>query len=155
MDKKFTFNEDPELYERMRPKYPKKLINDRIEKIPLSKDKEILEIGSGAGQITCPLAEKGFTITCIELGKELAEFLVNGIIFLALFKNATDSSSHPQKTKTPLTNKRPLNKLKKILFYPFLFSLYTLNSSSHIITGQVLHLFRSQLFQLHIHTGQF
>jgi SAM-dependent methyltransferase len=76
MDRKFTFNEDPELYERMRPKYPENLINDIIEKTSLSKDKEILEIGPGTGQITCPFAEKGFSITCIELGKELAEFLV-------------------------------------------------------------------------------
>lgn len=76
MDRKFTFSEDPELYERMRPKYPEKLINDIIEKTSLSKGKEILEIGPGTGQITCPFVAKGFAITCIELGKNLADFLI-------------------------------------------------------------------------------
>lgn len=75
VDKKLTFNEDPELYDRMRPKYPVELINDVILKTALSKDKEILEIGPGTGQITYPFVEKGYLITCIELGKELADFL--------------------------------------------------------------------------------
>lgn len=77
MELKFSFSEDPELYERMRPKYPEKLINDIIEKTSLSKEKEILEIGPGTGQITAPFVEKGYNITCIELGKDLATFLVN------------------------------------------------------------------------------
>jgi len=80
MDKKFTFNESPELYEKLRPKYPEKLIEELIQYSALTLASEILEIGPGTGQITFPFAKKGYHITGIEIGENLFRYLQNIII---------------------------------------------------------------------------
>jgi SAM-dependent methyltransferase len=67
-----TFDEVAELYDRARPRYPRDLFDDLIALTAPPESARILEIGCGTGQATVPLAERGFDITCIELGARLA-----------------------------------------------------------------------------------
>lgn len=60
-------------YDRYRPSYPDKLIDDLIEKVPLTKESRILEIGAGSGKATELFVNRGFGVTCIEPGEELVK----------------------------------------------------------------------------------
>lgn len=131
MNRKFTFNEDPELYEKMRPNYPEKLINDIITKTSLSKKKEILEIGPGTGQITFPFAEKGFSITCIELGKELADFLIKkfrGYQNIDVINSSFEDWNSGGKTFDLIISAQAFHWIDKKIGYPKVASLLNPNS---------------------------
>jgi SAM-dependent methyltransferase len=67
-----TFDEVPELYDRARPTYPPELFRDLEELGGLGPGSRVLEIGCGTGKATMPLAERGYRITCVELGARLA-----------------------------------------------------------------------------------
>jgi SAM-dependent methyltransferase len=67
-----TFGEVPELYDRARPGYPDALLAELVELTELPAGGSIVEIGPGTGQATLPLAERGFSITGIELSEALA-----------------------------------------------------------------------------------
>lgn len=67
-----TFEEIPEAYGLARPAYPEAIFDDLASLAKLSRGARILEMGCGTGQATAPLAERGFRITCVELGKRLA-----------------------------------------------------------------------------------
>lgn len=67
-----TFEEVPELYDRARPTYPPRLFDDLAALAELPEGGRILEIGCGTGKATLPLAERGYRVTCVELGKDLA-----------------------------------------------------------------------------------
>src|SRR6266513_3682742 len=67
-----TFNSDVERYHAQRPSYPTALFEKLVTDTHLPKSAELLEIGPGTGQATKPLAERGYHITAIELGEELA-----------------------------------------------------------------------------------
>jgi SAM-dependent methyltransferase len=64
-----TFDRDPELYERARPGYPPALFDELDGLVPGPR---LLEIGCGTGQATRVLAERGYSVTCIELGAGMA-----------------------------------------------------------------------------------
>jgi SAM-dependent methyltransferase len=64
----------PELYDRARPIYPPQVFADLIALAELPAKARLVEIGCGTGQATLPLAERGFAITCVELGAQLAAF---------------------------------------------------------------------------------
>src|SRR5687768_5935396 len=68
-----TFEASATLYHRARPDYPSALFDDLIELAALDPSSDrLLEIGCATGKATLPLADRGFEITCIELGAELA-----------------------------------------------------------------------------------
>jgi SAM-dependent methyltransferase len=67
-----TFEEVPELYDRVRPTYPPALFGELVELAGIPERGRILEIGTGPGKATVPLAECGFEILGIELGERLA-----------------------------------------------------------------------------------
>jgi len=67
-----TFEEVPELYERARPAYPDELFDDLAELARLGTGDRVLEIGCGTGQATVPLARRGYSLLCVELGAGLA-----------------------------------------------------------------------------------
>jgi SAM-dependent methyltransferase len=69
-----TFEEVPELYDRARPTYPHELFDDLEALAGLGEGARLLEIGCGTGQATLPLASRGYSILCVELGTELAAF---------------------------------------------------------------------------------
>ena len=67
-----TFEQVPDLYDRARPNYPPQIFDDLAALAQLPAQASLLEIGCGTGQATLPLAERGYTITCVELGERLA-----------------------------------------------------------------------------------
>lgn len=64
-----------EIYDEIRPSYPKELIQDVISKTGLKLNDSLLEIGAGTGKATVQFAEKGFAIHAIELGEDMGELL--------------------------------------------------------------------------------
>ncbi len=67
-----TFDGASELYQRARPDYPTALIDTVIEITGVRAGDRLLEIGCATGKATLPLAQRGFRITCIEPGSNLA-----------------------------------------------------------------------------------
>jgi SAM-dependent methyltransferase len=69
---KTTFNSAAELYQHARPEYPDRLYDQLIRLADLRAGDRLLEVGCATGKATAPLAKRGFAVTCIELGPELA-----------------------------------------------------------------------------------
>ncbi len=67
-----TFNQAAGSYHRARPDYPSELFDDLITVTGLAPGDRLLEVGCATGKATLPLARRGFQITCIELGPDLA-----------------------------------------------------------------------------------
>ena len=67
-----TFDRAAEIYHRVRPDYPQALFDDLIALAGLAPGDRLLEVGCATGKATLPLARRGFRITCVELGTELA-----------------------------------------------------------------------------------
>jgi SAM-dependent methyltransferase len=67
-----TFEQVPELYDRARPDYPHEVFDGLVALAGLPAEARLVEIGCGTGQATLPLAERGYAITCLELGERLA-----------------------------------------------------------------------------------
>jgi SAM-dependent methyltransferase len=67
-----TFNEVAELYDRVRPRYPRALVEELGRVADLGPDRRVLEVAPGTGQLTVPLAEFGCRITGVELGPAMA-----------------------------------------------------------------------------------
>lgn len=68
-----TFDNQAELYNRMRPRYPREIFDALIEATGLNDDARLLEIGPGTGQATRSFAEYRYNIVTIELGVALAK----------------------------------------------------------------------------------
>ncbi len=69
-----TFDKVSELYDLVRPHYPELLFDTIVKVVRLDEDAKLLEIGPGTGQATEPLVKRGYDITAVELGSNLAEF---------------------------------------------------------------------------------
>jgi SAM-dependent methyltransferase len=67
-----TFEEVAELYDRMRPSYPAQLFDDLVRLASLPEGGRVVEIGSGTGKATRPLAERGYRVIAVKLGAQLA-----------------------------------------------------------------------------------
>jgi ubiquinone/menaquinone biosynthesis C-methylase UbiE len=68
-----SFDTVAELYDKARPGYPPRLVDDLVELTGVGKGDRVLEIGCGTGQLTVPLAERDVTLVAVELGSHLAE----------------------------------------------------------------------------------
>lgn len=67
-----TFTRVAELYDQARPGYPPQLFEDLAGYAGLESGSRVLEIGCGTGQATVPLAKRGYRVTAVELGPEMA-----------------------------------------------------------------------------------
>jgi SAM-dependent methyltransferase len=67
-----TFDQTAERYHRARPDYPEALYDDLVALAGLAPGDRLLEVGCATGKATLPLARRGFRITCVEMGAELA-----------------------------------------------------------------------------------
>lgn len=82
MDKdklRMMFDKDAQCYNQSRPRYPEALFDDILSFADIPADGRILEIGPGAGQATLPFARRGYTMLCVEPGKNLAEVLRHNV----------------------------------------------------------------------------
>lgn len=67
-----VFNEAPELYDHVRPRYPDELFADLVAITGMDGKSSVLEVGCGTGQATRSLAALGCSVTAIEPGAEMA-----------------------------------------------------------------------------------
>jgi SAM-dependent methyltransferase len=67
-----AFDEEAELYDRARPRYPAELVTDLARLAGLGARSRVLEVGCGTGQLTVPLAERGCEIVALDIGSNLA-----------------------------------------------------------------------------------
>ena len=67
-----TFDDVAELYERVRPDYPERLVDDVVWLSGLPPAGRILEIGAGTGKATLPFARRGYPMLCLEPGSRMA-----------------------------------------------------------------------------------
>ena len=72
-ERRTTFDQVPELYDRVRPGYPPELFDDLEVVAGLTPESNVLEIGAGTGQATRSLADRGYQVVALELGSGLAE----------------------------------------------------------------------------------
>ncbi|MBO0834906.1 MAG: class I SAM-dependent methyltransferase [Actinobacteria bacterium] len=69
---KVTFETIADSYHAARPDYPDGLYDDLVTAAGLQPGASLLEVGCGTGKATIPLAQRGFQITALELGPDLA-----------------------------------------------------------------------------------
>jgi SAM-dependent methyltransferase len=69
---KVTFDTVASRYHQVRPAYPDELYAELVSAAGLNAGARLLEVGCGTGKATRPLAERGFAITCLEPGPNLA-----------------------------------------------------------------------------------
>jgi len=62
-------------YDRIRPEYPRALIDDMIRYAGAGAGKKALEIGAGTGKATAPILGAGCDVTAVEIGANMAAFL--------------------------------------------------------------------------------
>jgi SAM-dependent methyltransferase len=68
-----VFNDVPELYDRVRPTYPRELFADLAATTGIHARSSVLEVGCGTGQATRSLAALGCSVTAVEPGTGMAE----------------------------------------------------------------------------------
>jgi SAM-dependent methyltransferase len=67
-----TFDTVADSYHQARPGYPDGLYAELISAARLRPGARLVEVGCGTGKATIPLAQRGFRITCLEIGPQLA-----------------------------------------------------------------------------------
>jgi SAM-dependent methyltransferase len=67
-----TFDSAADRYDQARPSYPEQLFDDLVMLAGLHAGDRLLEVGCGTGKATVPLARRGFRLSCLELGEQLA-----------------------------------------------------------------------------------
>jgi SAM-dependent methyltransferase len=73
LQRRASFNDDAALYDSARPDYPEAVFDDMIHLSGIPAGGTILEVGSGTGKATLPLARRGFSVLGVELGDQMAE----------------------------------------------------------------------------------
>jgi len=66
-----VFDEIAAEYDRRRPTYPDKLIDQACQVAGIGSGDHVLEVGCGSGQLTCGLLARGLHVTALEPGKSL------------------------------------------------------------------------------------
>src|SRR6202161_25878 len=69
-DIRLSFNEAPEIYDKVRPSYPTDLFDALFQMLP--SQPEIVEVGPGTGQATRDLLARGASVLAIEIGPATA-----------------------------------------------------------------------------------
>ena len=70
---RYSFDEASREYDEVRPGYPNELVEDVIRISSIPEDGRILEVGCGTGQATILFALRGYSMLCLDLGRELVE----------------------------------------------------------------------------------
>jgi SAM-dependent methyltransferase len=72
--RRVTFDGIPAAYDAARPTYRPQVIDDVLALGGFAAGSRVAEIGCGTGQATIPLTERGLVMTCVEMGRNMAEF---------------------------------------------------------------------------------
>jgi len=70
-----AFGAFADLYDSVRPEYPKQLVDFILDFASLPKRSQVIEVGAGTGKATLELARRGLQITCLEPSPQMAEIL--------------------------------------------------------------------------------
>lgn len=73
LSRRDSFDSVAEAYDRARPSYPERLVDDLIALADIGEGSQVLEIGPGTGQLSVPLAERGASLVAVERGPNLAD----------------------------------------------------------------------------------
>src|SRR5690242_14346260 len=65
-----SFDAVPDVYERIRPRYPAAMFTDLFALLPAAP--RVLEVGPGTGQATRDLLDHGATVHAVEIGPAMA-----------------------------------------------------------------------------------
>jgi SAM-dependent methyltransferase len=68
-----SFDAVAEAYDRARPSYPERLVDELVALADIDEGSRVLEIGPGTGQLSVPLAMRGAFLVTVERGPRLAE----------------------------------------------------------------------------------
>ncbi|HEY7270675.1 MAG TPA: class I SAM-dependent methyltransferase [Dehalococcoidia bacterium] len=68
-----TFDRTADLYDEARPQYPEALFDDLARVSGGDAGARVLELGCGTGKASVALARRGYRLTCIEPGPNLAQ----------------------------------------------------------------------------------
>lgn len=68
-----SFDSVADAYDRARPSYPERLVDDLVTLGNIREGSEVSEIGPGTGQLSIRLAEHGARLVAVERGPKLAE----------------------------------------------------------------------------------
>jgi SAM-dependent methyltransferase len=85
-----TFNTVADSYQRVRPEYPSELFDDLVATAGLTAGARLLEVGCATGKATMPLARRGFKVTCVEPGPDLAAAARRNLAHAGLDAEVTD-----------------------------------------------------------------
>lgn len=72
-----SFESGAEAYDEFRPGYPDALFDDVLTYARMRSAKSVLEIGSGTGKATIPLARRGLDVTAVEPAEAMAQLLTS------------------------------------------------------------------------------
>lgn len=72
LHRRTTFDDDAERYARTRPTYPAALFDAFADAAGLRNGSRVLEVAPGTGQATVSMAERGWSVTAVELGAQMA-----------------------------------------------------------------------------------
>jgi SAM-dependent methyltransferase len=106
-----TFDSAARLYQGARPEYPEALYSALLERTGVRPEADVLcEVGAASGKATLPLARRGFAITCVELGAELAdearrnlaEFPLVNVVHADFETWSGDTDGHPRSIPSEL-----------------------------------------------------
>jgi SAM-dependent methyltransferase len=62
-------------YDRYRPTYPPAVMQRIVELVPPTTTTEVIEVGSGTGQLTIPLLDAGYRVTAIDISSDMLSIL--------------------------------------------------------------------------------
>lgn len=76
-DNRLHFDTIVEQYDVVRPQYPPALYADLLAYAQVAKGTSAVEIGPGTGKATATFLDAGCTVTAVEIGQHMADFLKN------------------------------------------------------------------------------
>lgn len=71
-ERRLVFGEVASLYDRHRPAYPDRLIDDLVASARLDGSQAVLEVGAGTGKATLMFAARGIPVVAVEPSAEMA-----------------------------------------------------------------------------------
>ena len=75
MERRLSFDQNPENYDRHRPGYADELYREIFRYSGLNREMRALEIGVGTGLATLPILQTGCEVVAVEAGRNLASFV--------------------------------------------------------------------------------